>query len=76
MVLQEFMLGRTHILSEKLVDRSMRITLNNRLQSDRKLKPYSLLYSLDTWTLMSLSFLWNIQKLQASLVHIVMLEIY
>ena len=63
-------------MSEKLVDRSMRITLNDRLQSDLKLKPHSLLYSLDTWTLMSLSFLWNIQKLQASLVHIVILEIY
>ena len=76
MVLQEFKLGRTHILSEKLVDRSMRITLNDRLQSDSKLKHYSVLYSLDTWTLMSFSFLCNIQKLQASVVRMVMLEIY
>ena len=63
-------------MSDKLVDRSMRITLNDILQSDSKLKPYSFLYSLDTWTLMSFSFLCNIQKLKASVVHMVMLEIY
>ena len=62
MFFQEFKLGRTHILSEKLVDRSMRITLNDRLQSDLKLKPHSLLYSLDTWTLMSFSFFMEYSK--------------